>query len=256
MAASTDKLRRAIVVGSSGATGREVVKELINRKWEVTTISRSKMEFPLSETTHQEAKLIQIVSNFSSLDDYVSQCNGFDAMFNCLGTTRGQAGSADAFVAVEVGLTKKACDFAKKAGVRHVGVVSAQGANKDVWVPTTLIHPFLYTRTLGEKQQTVLDAGFASTTVFQPGLLNRLMGDRLWENVAVALVPGISLGVDILAKAMVKDAETKLNSLDNSANMPKIESESVASDQQTCTGGSSSLVSFFTGNYNIAEAAK
>ena len=32
--------------------------------------------------------------------------DGADALFNCLGTTRGQAGSAEEFVRVEVGLSK------------------------------------------------------------------------------------------------------------------------------------------------------
>jgi oxidoreductase len=238
MDASVGNLRRAVVVGSSGATGREVVKELMLKRWEVTTIARSQFDFPVSEAKHPDSKLTQIQSNFSSLDEYVGQCNGFDAMFNCLGTTRGQAGSAEAFVEVEVGLTKKACDFAKKAGIRHIAAVTAQGANKDIWVPTTLIHPLLYTRTLGEKQQAVLDAQLPSTSIFQPGMLNRLLGDRMWENVAVALIPSISLSVNVLAKAMIHDAEQKLDALD--------------AEQETCAA----RVSYFTGNYNIEKSLK
>lgn len=241
MNTSNDKLRRAIVVGSSGATGREVVKELMFKKWEVTTISRNNFDYSAFDSKHPDSKLTQITSDFSSLNEFVEQCKGFDAMFNCLGTTRGQAGSADAFVAVEVGLTKKAVEFAKKVGVRHVGVVSAQGANKDMWVPTTLIHPLLYTRTLGEKQQAVLDAQFPSTSIFQPGMLNRLLGDRTWENVAVSLFPSITLSVNVLAKAMVCDAETKLNSLDAQGE-GKVDN--------------SKKVSYFTGNYNIEQIVR
>lgn len=99
-------------------------------------------------------------------------------------------------------------EIAKESKILHVSVVSAQGANKDMWVPSTLIHPLLYIRTLGEKQQSVIDSKFPSTTIFQPGMLNRLVGDRAMENIFVNLLP--SLRVDLLAEAMVLDAEDKL----------------------------------------------
>jgi hypothetical protein len=128
-----------------------------------------------------------------------------------LGTTRGQAGGAEQFIQVEVGLTKIVNEIAKESKILHVGVVSAQGANKDMWVPSTFIHPLLYIRTLGEKQQSVIDSKFPSTSIFQPGMLNRLVGDRGMENVFVNLLP--SLRVDVLAEAMILDAEAKLQSL-------------------------------------------
>ena len=60
--------------------------------------------------------------------------------------------------------------MAKAAGtVKHVGLVSAQGSNKDIWVPTTLIHPMLYIRTLGQKEEAVIETNFASVSIFQPG---------------------------------------------------------------------------------------
>lgn len=128
-----------------------------------------------------------------------------------IGTTRGQAGGAEGFVQVEVGLTKIVNNIAKKSDIPHVAVVSAQGANKDMWVPSTYIHPLLYIRTLGEKQQSVIDAKFPSTSIFQPGMLNRLVGDRGVENFFVNLLP--SLRVDTLAEAMIIDAEKNLQTL-------------------------------------------
>jgi hypothetical protein len=128
-----------------------------------------------------------------------------------VGTTRGQAGGAEQFVHVEVGLTKLVSEVAKQANIPHVAVVSAQGANKDMWVPSIYIHPMLYIRTLGEKQQAVLDLQFPSTSIFQPGMLNRLVGDRGMENLFVNMLP--SLRVDVLAEAMIVDAETKLEEL-------------------------------------------
>lgn len=80
-----------------------------------------------------------------------------------------------------------------------------------MWVPTIYIHPLLYIRTLGEKQQSVIDTKFPSTTIFQPGMLNRLVGDRGVENFFINLLP--SLRVDVLAEAMIIDAEKNLDTL-------------------------------------------
>ena len=168
-------------------------------------------------------------------------------MFVCIGTTRGEAGSADAFVKVEVGITRAASEIAKAAGLSHVSLVSAQGANKDIYVPTTLIHPLLYIRTLGEKQQAVLDQHFPSVTIFQPGMLNRLVGDRTAENVINWMIPGMSLRVDTLARAMVQDAEQVVD-----AQQAK---EKLVGEEECKTKEVSNRVVYVSGNTNIAALA-
>ena len=80
---------------------------------------------------------------------------------------------------VEVGQTAAAAAVAKKLGARHAAVISAQGANAGMWVPSTYIHPLLYVRTMGEKEMAVQAAEFASTSIFRPGMLNRLRSDRM-----------------------------------------------------------------------------
>jgi hypothetical protein len=183
--------------------------------------------------------------------------NSLSTFCHSPGTTRGQAGGAEQFIHVEVGLTKLTSEIAKQANLLHVAVVSAQGANKDMWVPSIYIHPMLYIRTLGEKQQAVLDSHFPSTSIFQPGMLNRLVGDRGMENLFVNLLP--TLRVDVLAEAMIVDAERKVDRL-------------ISPGQQVCQDGapeegkgdkgSSSFpppaaavpeVAYFEGNGNISR---
>ena len=70
---------------------------------------------------------------------------------------------------------------------------SVQGGHKNTWVPTTLIHPLLYTRrlhyiTLGEKEDALITNHFPSLSIYQPGMLNRLVGDRSAENCNVWLL--------------------------------------------------------------------
>jgi oxidoreductase len=155
-----------MVQGSTGATGREVVKTLLERKWDVLAVSRRPLQFSVEEGVNEEG-LTRLVSDLSDANELISAWKGRDALFNCLGTTRGDAGSAEAFVEVEVGLTQKASEAAKLAGIIHAAVVSAQGANKNTWVPSTYIHPLLYMRTLGEKEDRSIAQQFPSLTLFQ-----------------------------------------------------------------------------------------
>ena len=126
-------------------------------------------------------------------------------------------------------------------GVLHVSVVTAQGANHQQWA-VDWFHPLLYVRTLGEKEQATLHpevraaseeagelqfphegtsthGGDASSSgshassivrrsIFRPGMLNRLSGDRFVENVINNWL-GLGLRVDVLARAMVRDAEAE-----------------------------------------------
>lgn len=111
-------IRRAVVVGATGATGREVVRELLHNNWQVTTVSRRNFSF--DEFKPKESKLTQLQSDFSNTNELINLWTNHDALFNCLGTTRGQAGSAEAFVDVEVELTKKVVNIAKEAKVSLV----------------------------------------------------------------------------------------------------------------------------------------
>jgi hypothetical protein len=107
----------------------------------------------------------------------------------------------------QVNVTESVAAIASKAGIPHASVVSAQGANANMIVdPWELIHPLLYIRTLGRKEAAVLSKPFSKVSLFRPGPLNRLVHDRLFETIMTAL--GIGLRVDALASAMIVDAES------------------------------------------------
>jgi hypothetical protein len=50
-------------------------------------------------------------------------------------------------------------------------------------------------------------ASILRVSIFRPGMLNRLMGDRMIENIINTL--GLGLRVDVLAQAMIRDAESE-----------------------------------------------
>ena len=101
----------------------------------------------------------------------------------------------------------QAVELAAQNKVERVSLVSAQGANADKSA-VDWFHPFLYIQTLGRKEKAVLDRAdaFKHISIFRPGMLNRLKGDRFVENVINYF--GIGLSVDVLAQAMIRDAET------------------------------------------------
>jgi nucleoside-diphosphate-sugar epimerase len=78
------RARHAVVVGSTGATGKHVVKKLLERNWFVTTVSRREYDYELSDD-EMKTRLTQIVSNFSDKENLIEKWNGHEALFNCLG---------------------------------------------------------------------------------------------------------------------------------------------------------------------------
>ena len=196
--------RSAVVVGASGATGRQVLKQLLaSGEWaRVTTFGRRE----LAKEAEHEKRTHVTVPQFKDLENFAAHFAGHDIVFNCLGTTRSQAGGAEGFVKVEVEYTKKIAEIASNQGVKSFSVVSAQGANPNVWY-VNWIHPLLYTHSLGMKEEVIKQQpGFLRVSIFRPGMLNRLVGDRTAENVINAVFGG--LRVDVLARAMLNDAES------------------------------------------------
>ena len=79
--------KRAIVVGATGATGRQVVKKLLLRNWEVITVTRRLFDYEITEeeVVDLKSKLIQIQSDFTDVDNLIEKWKGSDALFNCIG---------------------------------------------------------------------------------------------------------------------------------------------------------------------------
>jgi len=121
--------RSALVIGATGATGSKVVAELLQRpEWtRVVVLSRR----PLANI--EDPKLEPVILDVANDDIDISLLKGIDHFFNCIGTTRSTAGSGQAFVKVEVGITEKVASAAHEAGISAASVISAQGANPKQW---------------------------------------------------------------------------------------------------------------------------
>ncbi|MBD8524997.1 NAD-dependent dehydratase [Pseudomarimonas arenosa] len=82
---------------------------------------------------------------------------------SCFGTTRRQAGSAEAFVAIDRDLVLAWAKRARALGATHALLVSSIGA--DVGAAN------LYLRTKGELEQALSELGFNRIDLLRPGLL-------------------------------------------------------------------------------------
>ena len=195
---------KAIIIGSSGATGSQLFKKLLlNENCDfITTIGRKSS---LNGKKNDKVRDI-IISDLLDLSSTKEFWPGNDVFFNCIGTTRAIAGSAQEFVNVEVGISNKAAKMAHKAEIPHATLISAAGVNPNIWAKEW-IHPLFYMKTIGQKEQSILqNYTFKYTSIFKPGMLLRLQKKQTWfENFSE--LAGTGLRVDVLALAMMVNAE-------------------------------------------------
>ena len=196
-------MKKAVVIGGTGATGRQLIQQLINSDdiKTVTSIGRR----PVLEGKSHEKLFDVVIDSFSRLKETEDFWKESDVFFNCIGTTRQEAGGARQFVDVELGISRMAATMAYEANIPHASVISASGANHKAWA-VDWIHPLLYAKTIGQKEQTVITENkFKRVSIFRPGMLIRLMNSGQWYDSLIKTM-GIGLRVDILSQAMIVDA--------------------------------------------------
>ncbi|MGL5336767.1 MAG: NAD(P)H-binding protein, partial [Enterovibrio sp.] len=150
--------RDVITTGSTGLVGNQILKELLSDETvrTVYSLTRRKLAF-------EHPKLVQLVVDFKALPTLPAASE----LYLALGTTIKDAGSQTAFRAVDFDANLAVAKVAQEAGVTHVGVVSAMGAN-----PNSVV---FYSRVKGELEQAVEKLGFQGVTIARPSML---LGDR------------------------------------------------------------------------------
>ena len=196
-------MKKAVVIGGTGATGGQLVQQLLSNVdfQKVTTIGRRPV---LNGNGHEKLNDV-VINSMSQLHETKDLWNGNDVFFNCIGTTRKKAGGARQFVDIELGISRLAARMASEANIPHASVISASGANHKAWA-VDWIHPLLYAKTIGQKEQTVITENkFNRVSIFRPGMLIRMMNGGQWYDSLIKTM-GIGLRVDILSQAMIVDA--------------------------------------------------
>jgi len=195
---------KAIIIGGTGATGKQLLNQLIrNQNCElVTSIGRR----PVLDGEKNDKLVDIVVESLFKLSFTEKYWKDNDVFFNCIGSTRQRAGGAKEFINIESGISNEAAKMAANAKIPHASLISAKGANHKIWAKDW-IHPLLYMKTIGQKEQTIIsNFSFNSVSIFKPGMLIRLQGKQTWFEDFSEL-KGFGLRVDTLASAMIHDAE-------------------------------------------------
>ena len=195
---------KAIIIGGTGATGKQLLFQLIrNQNCEsVTSIGRR----PVLNGEKNDKLEDIVVDSLFKLTVTEKYWKNNDVFFNCIGTTRQRAGGSKEFINIESGISNEAAKMAANAKIPHASLISAKGANHKIWAKDW-IHPLLYMKTIGQKEQTIIsNFSFNSVSIFKPGMLIRLRGKQTWFEDFSEL-KGFGLRVDTLASAMIRDAE-------------------------------------------------
>ncbi|MAJ05762.1 MAG: semialdehyde dehydrogenase [Crocinitomicaceae bacterium] len=149
----------AIVIGATGATGRELVKLLLNDPNfnQVSIFVRT-----VPKISHKKISIHKI--DFAKLEEYKGLIKG-DILFSALGTTKKEAGGKKEQYLVDYTYQYEFAKIASDNGVTNYSLVSSTGANSN--------SSFFYPKIKGELEQSVKKLNFKKIDIFQPPMLIR-----------------------------------------------------------------------------------
>jgi uncharacterized protein YbjT (DUF2867 family) len=155
---------RTLVVGATGLVGRACARAwlLDERRPQVIALVRRPPSPPLDVDEEAARRLRVAVIDFAALEQHRDLLEA-DHVVCALGTTRKQAGSKEAFRAVDYDLALRVATMARAQGARHLLLVSAVGADARSRV--------FYNRVKGELEEAVGRLGYPSLTIARPSVL-------------------------------------------------------------------------------------
>ncbi|MFT3714131.1 MAG: NAD(P)H-binding protein [Archangium sp.] len=188
---------RAIVIGSTGLVGKQLVLQLLEdaRFDKVTSFARR-----ASGITH--AKLDEQLVDFQKPEAWADKVTG-DVLFSALGTTIKQAGTKEKQYEVDYTFQFNTAKAAAKNGVKEYVLVSSASAS-----PSSMV---FYSRIKGELERDTEKLGFTCMTYVRPGLLGGdreqpRAGERFAEGVldVIGWLPGLTNVKTIQGKTVAK----------------------------------------------------
>jgi uncharacterized protein YbjT (DUF2867 family) len=181
-----------LLAGATGLTGEHLLDRLLSEPTICRVLAPSRR--PLAEHPHLDNPV-------GELHELLPQLQGrVDAAFCCLGSTIKQAGSQEAFRAVDHDLVVAFAQRARELGARHLLVISALGADAGSAV--------FYNRIKGEMEQALTAQDWPQLTIARPSLLLGTRAEfRLGEQLAAPFLrwlPGKYRGIEaaVLARAL------------------------------------------------------
>lgn len=164
---------KILIFGATGVVGSQVFQQ---------ALADPNIDHIMAPTRHplttQAAKLSNPVVDFSQ--PLALDLQGYEAAICALGTTRKQAGSAQAFVDVDLHLVAALASYCHQAGVRRFIFNSSMGADKPKG---------LYLTTKYHAEKALQDMAFEHLTLVRPSLIDTYQrpDKRVGETLALAM---------------------------------------------------------------------
>lgn len=165
---------KALIIGATGATGKDLVTVALNDAAYTEVIV-----FVRKSTGLQHPKLKEVITDFDNLDQVSASIQG-DVLFSCIGTTLKAAGSKEKQWHIDYEIPLKFAGIARQNGVPAMVLLSAYGASPDSRV--------FYSQMKGKLEQAIISLAFSKTIIFKPGLLLRKDTDRFGERASAGVL--------------------------------------------------------------------
>lgn len=191
----------AIIIGASGATGFEIVKQTL----ENPNFDKVKV-FVRKNLALEHEKLEQHFVDFEYIETWKAHVTG-DVLFSALGTTIKIAKTKENQYKIDHSYQYEVAKTAAENGVPSYVLVSSYGAS-----PKSKI---FYSRMKGELEEAIKQLPFKSTHIFQPGILDRHQNDdRSMERTSLKVIRFLNklgilksqrpMPVEVLASKMIQ----------------------------------------------------
>ena len=151
--------RKAIVIGATGLVGQHLIKQLSELYETLIVIARRPPRYINASMRFYQTNDFD---NLSEIFASVGADRTTDA-FSCLGTTKKQAGSDEAFRKVDYKYNVTFATLCRDKGVENFFLLSSMNAKID--------SRFLYNRVKAETEQAIEALNFVQLLVFRPSLL-------------------------------------------------------------------------------------
>jgi uncharacterized protein YbjT (DUF2867 family) len=178
--------RTAVVVGSTGAIGRQLMSLLLDAPRFDKIIVMHHRPTPYAGVAKVEQRIVDFTIAFAS----AAPGDDIEAVFCCIGTTQSKAGSTEAFQKIDRDIPVAVARWASANNATTFVGISSVDARADA--------RSVYLRTKGEMESGVAGAGLRSTYLLRPSLLAGGRDEyRLAERIAnrvLAVIGPMMLG--------------------------------------------------------------
>ncbi|WP_350558731.1 NAD-dependent epimerase/dehydratase family protein [Psychrobacter sp. CAL346-MNA-CIBAN-0220] len=164
--------RKAIVIGATGLVGQHLIKQLTEFYDTLIVIAR------------RPPRYINASMRFYQINDFDNLAEVFTSVgadrtadaFSCLGTTKKQAGSDEAFRKVDHDYNVNFAKLCHDKGIENFFLLSSTNADSN--------SRFLYNRVKAETEKSIMALGFAQLVIFRPSLLLGKHKGRPFESIS------------------------------------------------------------------------